>query len=36
MQETGLFIIGFLYVAISVAAIFGLFSQNRDQLRRRR
>ncbi|PZR69914.1 MAG: hypothetical protein DLM66_05380 [Candidatus Dormiibacter spiritus] len=35
MLETGLFVIGFLYVALSFAAIVGLF-QNRDRLKRRR
>lgn len=35
MIETGLFVIGFLYVALSFAAIVGVF-QNRDRLKRRR
>ncbi len=35
MLETGLFVIGFLYVALSFAAIVGVF-QNRDRLKRRR
>jgi hypothetical protein len=35
MEQIGLFIVGFFYLAISVGAIYGLFSR-RDQLPKRR
>ncbi len=35
MLETGLFVIGFLYLALSFGAVVGLF-QNRNRLKRRR
>jgi hypothetical protein len=36
MEELGLFIIAFGYIALTVAALYGLFSRGRRELRRRR